>query len=125
MTKSNDDNALHAAAGIMGQAEVDQAMVDLQNRKAKTLGQQIARNKDAALTVCVPEHGMGPHGLEMHRIKGSRYHDGSEIYTLDGVPFCKIYPVEFVNDFKEPSENIAGSYTITATFTYEKLEPEA
>lgn len=125
MTPTNDDNALHAAAGIMCEAEADQALVDMQNRKAKTLGQQIARNKDAALTACAPENEFGPHGLEMHRIKGNRYVDGSEIYTLDAVPFCKIYPVEFVNDFKDPTENIAGSYKITATFKYEKLEPEA
>jgi len=121
----NKPNLLHAAAGIMADAEIEQSMRDMQDRMAKTIGQAIARNRDAALVACCPDEAIGHDGLEMHRIKGNKYRDGSEVYTFDGVPFVKIMPVQFVNDFKNPPTNIACSYTIKATFRFEKLEPEA
>lgn len=109
--KSNDNSGLAALAGAMPQH------ITMLDRKVKTLGQQVAMNKEAAISRAA-DAVFGQGAWDRALMRGAIYAGGREVYSHKGVDFVELDPVDFTNAEDDQS------FVITAVQRWRVLEPK-
>ena len=111
MTQTNDNDGLAAAAGGMPHH------ITALDRKVKTLGQQVAVNKEAAISRAA-DKAFGAGAWDRAKVRGAIYAGGREVYSHAGVEFVEIDPVTFT------SVEDDDGFIITARQGWRMMEPK-
>ncbi len=108
--KCNDNSAMQNMAGQFNPPSAEKVGRTMAHTSARTLQNQMAANKEQMIVESLPD------GAEMHTVRGEIHHGGREVYSIGGVPFLEIFPVEF------DSVRDGDSFKIKAVQRWRKLE---
>lgn len=123
--KANDNSGLAAMAGdwTHNGPQADEETVErversqqLMANKVRTFGQEMAMNEDAMIKATCPVTG---DDFDPQQVRGFVYPGGRKVYSYAGQEFLEIAAPVISNTKKDD-----GTYVVTATVKFNKLEPK-